>query len=231
MTISSQYSFNPSADAVIKQALQFAGLLPLGRKPRPDMMADARDMLTTMLKALQAEGIMLVTTERVTLTLVAGTATYALDADTVDVVFPSTWTPAGSTSETIVEQMSYSDYAPLSDKTAQGTPTRVYVEKEAAVTATFWNVPSQGGTWHYRRVRLIRDASDGGVTLDLTQRYLQAIVWKMAHRMAMANSVSLQRVSMLRDEATAAIAAAKGDDNERGDLNMSLCGPYSGGYS
>jgi hypothetical protein len=226
MSISLQYTFNPSADAVVRQALQFAGLLPLGRRPRAEQLADARDMLTTMLKALQNKGIMLTTAERVTLALTPGTASYNLDADTIDVEFPTTWTPAGSTSEQIVERMSYSDYAPLSDKAAQGTPTRVYVEKSSLLTATFWNVPSAAGTWHYRRVRLIRDASDGGVTLDVTARYLEAIVWKMAYRMALANSVSLERVKYLRDEAQASQDETVSDDNERGDCNLILTDVY-----
>ncbi len=230
MTISTDYTFNPSADVVIKQALQLAGLLPLGRRPRPDQLSDARDMLSIMLKALQNKGIMLTTAERVTLTLAPGTATYSLDADTIDVEFPTTYSAPGSSTEQIVQRMSYSDYAPLSDKTATGTPTRAYVEKLANLTVTFWNVPSEAGTWHYRRVRLVRDASDGGVTLDVTQRYLQAIVWKMAHRMALANSVSLERVQYLEGQALASQAEATGDDVERGDIYMSLGDPYGKGY-
>lgn len=226
MPISSSYAFNPTADEMVRQAFQAAGILALGRRPRVDQLDDARDMLTTMLKAMQDKGIMLVTAERVTLALVAGTASYTLAADTIDVEFPTTYSAPGSTSEQIVERMSYSDYAPLSDKTAAGVPVRVYIEKSAVLTATFWNVPNAAGTWHYRRVRLIRDASDGGVTLDVTTRYLQAIVWKLAHRLALASGVGLQRIQYLEQQALAAQEEALGDDTERGDMFISLSDVY-----
>src|SRR5678815_497234 len=163
MTISTEYSFNPTADELVRQAFQMGGILSLGRRPRTEQLNDARDILTTLLKAMQAKGTMLVTAERTTLALVAGTASYTLAEDTIDVEFPTTWNSSVSTSEILVERMSYSDYAALGDKTSQGTPTRAYVEKTATLTVTFYNVPSQAGTWNYRRIRLIRDAANGGV--------------------------------------------------------------------
>lgn len=226
MTISANSSFNPTADQIVRQAFQSAGIVPLGRVPRVDQLNDARDMLTTMLNAMQDKGIMLVTAERVTLTLAPGVASYTLAADTIDVEFPTTYSSPGSTSEQIVERMSYSDYAPLSDKTASGIPSRVYVEKTATLTATFWNVPTEAGTWHYRRVRMIRDVDSGGVTLDITKRYLQAIIWKLAHRLALASGIGIQRVQYLEQQALAAQAEALGDDAERGDCQILLSDPY-----
>lgn len=221
MTISTSYNFNPTAEQIVRQAFQATGALGLGRRPRPDQLNDARDILTTLLKAMQAKGKLLVQAERVTLTLTPGTATYALADDTIDVEFPTTYSPPGSTTETIVERMSYSDYQILSDKTAQGTPVRVYVEKSAILTATFWNVPNAAGTWHYRRIRIIRDAS-AGATMDATTKFIQAIVWKLAHKLALPLGVPLARVQYLEQQAIAAEAEVIGDDDERGDCNMML---------
>lgn len=226
MTISDSFSFNPTADEIIRQALQLSGLVTLGRRPQPAMLADARDMLSTMLKALQAKGTVLTTSERTTLALTSGTATYSLAADTIDVQFPTTLQASGSTSETIIERMSYDDYAPIADKASTGTPTRAMVEKGATLQVTFWNVPNGSYTWKYRRIRLIRDTDSGGVTLDLTRKYLQAIVWKMAHRLALANAVPLTRVQYLEVQALAAQEEATGDDNERGDTNLQLPNVY-----
>lgn len=226
MTISTSYSFNPQADQIVKQAFQSAGILALGRTPRTDQLNDARDLLTIVLKEMQAKGMIQVTTERKTLTLSPGVTQYTLDADTIDVEFPTTYSAPGSTSEQIVERMSYSDYAPLSDKTAQGTPTRVYVEKTSVLTASFWTTPSEAGTWHYRRVRMIRDMSDGSTTLDLTPKYIQVMVWKLAHRLALASGVGLPRVQYLESQVLATQAEVMGDDNERGEFQICLADPY-----
>lgn len=226
MTISASFSFNPSADAIVKQALQLAGLLALGQQPQTQILSDARDMLTTLLKALQNKGVVLTTAERKTLPLVAGTASYNLDADTIDVEFPTTLTAAGATSETFVERMVYSQFQELTDKSAQGTPTRAYVERLATVSVTFWNVPNGSFTWNYRRIRLIRDMSDGAATLDMTQRWIEAIVWKLAQRMALAGVMPASKVQYLETQARDAEKAALGSENERGDLQFCLTGPY-----
>jgi hypothetical protein len=222
MTISSSYAFNPSADDIVRQAFQYSGLLALGRRPRPEQLADARDLLTTMLKDMQANGTVLTTTERKTLQLVPGTASYLLDADTIDVDFPTTITAPGSTAEIWVEKMVYSDYQTISDKQAQGQPVRCYVEKTATCTAIFWNVPNQAYTWNYRRIRLIRDMDNGGVTLDLTRKYIRAVVFKLAHAIALTSSVPLTRVQYLEQQAAAIEDKVEGDDNERGDMQILL---------
>jgi hypothetical protein len=226
MTIDTSYAFNPTADEIVRQAFQMGGILGLGRRPKTDQLNDARDILTTILKAMQAKGTMLVTAERVTLTLTPGTASYSLAADTIDVEFPTTYKAPGSSTETTVERLAYANYQELTDKTVQGTPTQAYVEKTATLTVSFWPVPSAAGTWNYRRVRLIRDASNGGVTIDVTRKYLQAVVWKLAHRLALANALPLGRVQYLEGQAIAAEHEATGDDNERGDLSICLTDPY-----
>lgn len=226
MATSANYGFNLTADGIVKQALQISGLLPLGGRPQPTQAADAREILDVMLKGIQAKGVVLTCAERTTLALTSGTASYALPADTLDVEFPTTITASGGTNDTIVEKMVYGDYALISDKASAGMPTRVYVEKQASLTAIFWPVPSASFTWNYRRVRTMRDMDAGNVNMDLTVRWLEAVVWKMAHRLSMASSLSASARAEIRAEAGNAEAVAMGQENERGDLNFGLTGPY-----
>lgn len=221
MALSTSYSFNPTADQLIRQALQLAGLLPLGRSPSAAELAHSRDFLNTVLKSLSAQGACLTQMERKTLPLVAGTATYVLDADTIEVDVPMSIVASGSTSEQWIEAISWADYQKLSNKDAQGTPTNVYVEKLASVTAVFWPVPNQAFTCNYRRQRLIRDM-ESGTTLDLTQRWFEAIVYSMAALLGRANSLKLDVIKDLQAHADRQIALAKGREHEGVDLVLCL---------
>src|SRR5688572_27919060 len=130
-------TFQLNADQFTKQALQLCGILRLGGTPSNQLLADARDLFSVMLKTLQARGITLTQSIRRQLTLSSGTATYPLGADVIDVEFPSTLQASGSNEETYVQKMVYSDYQVISNKQVQGTPTRAYVEKLSSVSVVF----------------------------------------------------------------------------------------------
>lgn len=221
MATSAAYSFSPTADQLIRQGLQLAGLLPLGRTPSAAELAHARDFLNTVLKSLSAQGACLTQMERKTLPLVAGTATYVLDADTIEVDVPMSISATSSSSEQWIESLAWTDYQKLSNKDAQGTPTNVYVEKLATVTLVFWPVPDQAFTCNYRRQRLIRDM-ESGTTLDLTQRWFEGITYSMAALLGRASSLKLETIRDLQSHADRQIALAKGREHEGVDMTFCL---------
>jgi hypothetical protein len=216
------FTYNPGADQIAKQALQLCGLLPLGRVPKPDMLNDARDLLTMILKQLQARGVTLTQAPRLTLPVLAGTATYTLPADIIDVEFPTTIAKVGDENDNWVERMVYSDYQTISNKTTTGQPTRAYVEKLATLSVIFWPVPDVDYTWNYRGIRLIVDMDSGLVTMGLTQKWLGAIAWRLAYWLAHAYNLPAQKRMELQAEANSQEALVMGQENERGDLQMML---------
>lgn len=223
-------TFQLTADAMTKQALQLCGLVPLGRSPRNDQLQDARDILSTILKTLQAKGVTLTQLTPRTLSLTTGVATYALPAEAIDVEFPTTVQETGSTSETWVERMTYSDYRVISDKTAQAIPTRAYVERTSSVSVTFWSVPDRAYTWNYRTLDLLPDMSSGTTGMSLTQRWLGALVWRHAYWLSHAFNLPMEKRVELKGMADEQEAAVMGQENERGDVFYSLpMDPYGGG--
>lgn len=215
-------TFTLTADAMTKQALQLCGLVPLGRTPKNDMLQDARDILSTILKSLQARGVTLTQMTRRTLTLTAGTESYALPSTAIDVDFPTTVQEVGSTSETWVERMSYGDWRIISDKTTQGIPTRAYVEKLSSLTVFFWTIPDRSYTWNYRTIELLPDMSSGSTTNGLTQRWLGALVWRQAYWLAHAYNLPMQKRLELKTEAESQEQQVLGQENGSVDLNLSL---------
>ena len=223
-------TFQLTADAMTKQALQICGLIPLGRSPKNEMLQDARDILSTILKTLQAKGVTLTQLTPRTLSLVAGTGTYALPADCIDVDFPTTINETGSSSETWVERMTYGDYRVISDKVTTGIPTRAYVERTSSVSVTFWSVPDRSYTWNYRTLDLLPDMATGTTGVSLTQRWLGALVWRHAYWLSHAFSLPMDKRLELKGEADAQEAAVMGQENERVDLRFGLPPDPYGSY-
>lgn len=221
MTISTNYTFSPTCDTILRMALQKAGLLGLGRTPSAGELSHARDHLNLSLKSMSGHGATLVQMERKTLPLVAGTATYALDSDTIEVDMPLAIASSGTTSQTWVMPMVWDTYQKLSNKDQQGTPTMCYVEKLATVSLILWPVPDQAFTLSYRRQRLIRDM-ESGTTLDLTQRWFKAVTLDMAAEMSWISSITLGDKKELRRLADAAIDLAQSRETQIGDISWEL---------
>lgn len=217
------FNFNPQADQMVRQALQKCGVVGLGRPVKPEYIQDGRDTLSAILKTLQARGVTLTQLVRSTLTLVPGQASYVLPASFIDVYDEvSTLTQADSTTETYVDRMSYSDWRIISDKDIQGLPTRMYAEKTSQVTVFFWSVPDQAYTWNYRGIQLLPDMSDGAQTSGLTQRWMGALIWRLAYWLSFPLNVPEARRAELKASADEQEAIVLGQESERGDTQLML---------
>lgn len=222
MTVSTNSDFSLTVERIAKQALQQAGLLPLGQSPRTDQMSDVRDIMNTRLAELQAKGVILGTTERVTLALTAGASTYDLPSDTVDLTSDMAMVAkVGFNTQTPVYHISYDDYSRISDKTVTGVPTMVYVEKTGLVVRLLlWTVPSDDSTLYFRRIRLFKNTDSGGVNPDLWVRQQRLLVMYMAHDLAMAGNLPQNKIDHLDALAMRAEKTLLGDANEKGDINF-----------
>lgn len=233
MTVSANYAFELTRDQLITSALQLAGLLDSGGEADPSDVTMAARFLNMELQSLANDGVTLYQKERTTLALVASTATYSLAADTLDVIIgPDNFAGTivnSSNDETRVMAIPAHEYVLLTQKdNTADSPTHVYVEKQSAVTVTFWPVPSAAYTFRYQRVRLVRDVDTGGVTMDMARRWQKAIWYTLASQLASAKSKSTEVVRDLRAEAKAEKEKARKADMEmvHGQLYVPR---YSGG--
>lgn len=202
MTISATATFELTRDQLLRRAFQLAGLLESAQSMRADDAAMASDLLGMELDSLQAEGVLLRHVERTTKALVAGTAAYTLDTDTVDVfVGPDnvagTYVPS-SGGESVIRAISRQEYIQITNKTTQAVPSLVYIEKTASVVATFWPVPAATSSYRYSKVRFPRDADTGTVTLDVARKWQKALCYQMAWQIALAKSAPAAKVAMLK---------------------------------
>lgn len=217
-------TFQLNADQFVKGALQFTGVLGLGRTPKQEWLEDARTMFGTILKTLQTRGVTLTQAVPLTLALQQGVSSYPLPADIFDVSDTATLQQVGASSsqETYTEPMVYSDYRIISDKTVTGPPTRFYVQKLAALTVFFWSVPDRSYTWFYQGIQLLPDITDGSTKPGLTQRWMGALQWRLAYWLSFPLNVQPGKRQELKEEADKQEAIALGQENEHRDLQIML---------
>lgn len=222
MTVSANYTFDQTRSQIITTSCRLAGVVGPGVTPSAADFASASDLLNIGLKELQSEGLLLRTVERVTQTLTAGTASYTAAADTIDVEPQAYVTPVGSSVNTPVYLMSRENYMLVSDKTVQAQPTSLYVEKSGAtLTLILYPTPdANAASLTYARVRLIRDMDSAGVTPDLVVRGLKMVNFGLAHDIALAYGMGLDRVQYLGQMFEVAKERVRGSDTERGDVYM-----------
>lgn len=184
----------------------------------------ARRSLNLMFADWANRGLNMWTFEEASVALVAGTDTYTLPADTVDVMESYIRTGSGSTQVDItVERFSVSDYAAIPNKTMTGRPINLLVRREAAAPqVTFWPVPDDSTTYTYRywRLRRIQDAGDGVNTQDLPFRFLGAMVAGLAYYLAMKVPGGLDRLPVLKEQYQDAMLAAMDEDREKADVRL-----------
>ncbi len=164
----------------------------------------ARRSLNLLFADWANKGINLWTVEQGSITLVPGTATYNLPADTVDLLEHVIRTGAGVAStqaDLNITRISVSTYATIPNKLTQARPIQVYINRQSPTpTITVWPVPDTSTTYTfvYWRLRRIQDAGTGVNTMDVPFRFLPCMVAGLAYYLSMKLPGALERMQVLK---------------------------------
>ncbi len=186
----------------------------------------ARRSLNIMTLEWQNRGLNLFTIEAGTLPLVAGTATYTLPSDTIDLIEHQLRTGSGTSQlDAYIERMSVSTYAQQGNKNTQGRPSQIYVQRNATdVKVTLWPVPDSATTYElfYYRLKGIDGLSSGvgGATTSIPPRFVPALVSGLAYYIAMKKPEVAERVVPLKQEYEEQFRMAADQDQDRSTLKI-----------
>jgi len=177
----------PDMPEIFEEAFERAGL---EMRTGYDLKT-ARRSLNLLTLEWQNRGLNLFTIEAGTLAVTAGTATYTLPADTIDIIEHQIRTGTGTNQidtslervsvstyaqhqirtgtgtnqiDTSLERVSVSTYAQQTNKNTQGRPTQIYVQRLPTETkVTLWPVPDNttAYTISYNRLKGIDGLSSG----------------------------------------------------------------------
>lgn len=217
MTTSGTTAFNLDLTEVVEEAFERCGAeLRTGYD-----LKTARRSLNLLFTDWANRGINLWTVEQGAITLIAGTATYDLPADTVDLLEHLIRTGAGVASTQAdlgITRISVSTYATIPNKLTQARPIQVYINRQAPVpNITVWPVPDAGTTYTfvYWRLRRIQDAGTGVNTMDVPFRFLPCMVAGLSYYLSMKLPGGLDRMQMLKMQYDEAWDYASTEDREK----------------
>ena len=211
----------PEIDEIIEEAYERAGL---EMRTGYDVKT-ARRSLNIMTLEWQNRGLNLFTIEAQTLPLVAGTATYTLPDDTIDVVEHQLRTGSGTSQlDAYIERMSVSTYSQQGSKNVEGRPSQIYVQRNATnVQVTLWPVPDAATTYTLAYYRLKGIDSVGDIaanTNTIPPRFVPALVSGLAYYIAMKKPEVADRVIPLQQEYEKQFAMAADQDQDRSTLRI-----------
>ena len=183
MTTSGTYAFNPALGEIVLYAYQNIGVRPAA--VLQEHMESARMATNMMLSRWSNQGVNLWAVDLVTVPLVQGTSTYAVDGNTIMVLDAYTTTANGP--DRVIMPISRTEYASYPNKTQQGFPTSYWFDRLVSPTLTLWPVPdgSSATTLKYYRVRQVQDANlQNGENVEIPYRWLEAFADGLAYRLA-----------------------------------------------
>jgi len=173
----------------------------------------------------QNRGINLFTIESGTLSLSAGTATYTMPSDTIDIIEHTIRTGTGTSQlDTNVNRISVSTFAQKSNKNTQGKPTQIFVQRLAgSTTVTLHPVPDTTYTLAFFRLKGIDSIASGiaGTTTSFVPpRFVPCLVSGLAYYIAMKKPEVADRVAGLKQEYEFQFELAAGEDTETASIKF-----------
>jgi hypothetical protein len=178
----------------------------------------ARRSINLMFADWSNRGINMWTIEQGSIPLVAGTDTYLLPEDTVDLMEHVIRTGSGVTqSDLSITRISVSTYATIPNKTVTGRPIQVKINRFNTPSVTVWPVPDAvlPYTFVYWRLRRIQDAGNGVNTPDLPFRFLPVFVAGLAYYLSMKLPSGMERMPILKTQYDEAWQFASDEDREK----------------
>lgn len=150
-------------------------------------LESARMSANMLLGRWSNQGVNLWAVDLQTVSLVQGTATYSVPADTVVILdcYVSIITGT-STIDRYILPISRTEYASYPNKAQIGFPTTYWNDRLLSPTITLWPVPDGNeASFSYYRVRQIQDAGfTSGQQVEIPYLFLEAFAYGLAQRLA-----------------------------------------------
>jgi hypothetical protein len=220
MTTSGVNSFNPDITECVEEAFERCG----GELRTGYDFRTARRSLNLLFADWANRGINLWTVDSGSIPLVAGTATYSLPAQTVDLMEHVIRTGSGTTqSELIISRIALPTYASIPAKNSTGRPIQVYINRTVGIpTITLWPIPDQTSvyTFVYWRLRRMYDANTGTDTTDVPFRFLPPMIAGLAYHLAMKVAGGMDRLPMLKAQYDEAWQMAADEDRDKSPIRL-----------
>jgi len=221
MATSGTYTFNPGLGEIVLYAYQNIGVRPAALLQ--EHMDSARMATNMMLARWSNQGVNLWCVDLITTPLVQGTATYAVDANTVMILDAYI---VSDSIDRIILPISRTEYASYPNKAQQGFPTTFWFERLISPTVTLWPVPdgSQTILKYYRERRLQDSNLQGGEQVEVPYLWLEAFADGLTYRLARIWAPQIAPALKAQADESYGIAAAQGVEQAQQYISPQLSG-------
>lgn len=231
MATSGTATFNLDLTETVEEAFERCG----GELRSGYDLRTARRSLNLLFADWANRGVNMWTMDEGTINLVAGTATYALPADTVDLLDHVVRTGAGNVAtqaDLTITRIAEPTYASIPNKLEQARPIQIWVQRLNTPQVTLWPVPDDTQTYQlvYWRLRRIEDAGNGINTMDMPFRFIPAMVAGLAYYLSMKVPGAYERMPMLKAQYDEAWQAASDEDRDKAPIRLVPRRSYVGGF-
>ena len=223
MATSGVSSFDLNLNALVEEAFERGGAeLRTGYDLRT-----ARRSLNLLFADWANRGVNLWTIEQGEIALLPGQATYALPADTVDLLDHVVRQFDGTVNQTdiTISRIAEPTYATIPNKLTRGRPIQVWIQRTSTPQIHVWPTsdgPAGTYTFVYWRLRRMQDAGAGGTfTQDVPFRFLPCLVAGLASALSLKlPGVDPIRIQMLKADYEEQWQRAAEEDRDKAPLRF-----------
>jgi hypothetical protein len=236
MAVSATNSTLLTSDDYILDGYKRAGLLPIEAEIGFDSQwnakaAHGRRVLNRLVEGLAGEGVLVHFEAFEIVSLTADDGLYTLDSDILNVVDSGSYIPASNaseteetTGETPVTPMSVHQWNQLSAKTATGTPTKYFLQRNAStLELRVWPLPNEAGKIRFRVHRIPGSNSAGSDNVDLKRHWGTWIVNALAYELMADSKLPLEERMLVRGDRDQALAKMKQYDSSNEPPDIIFC--------
>lgn len=229
MAITNTPAFNLDVAEIVEEAFEQAG----SEVRTANDLRTARRSLNLMLLDWSVRGINLWTLDEQSVPLVAGTAAYNIDINTMSILDAVIRQQSGSSGQTdfTCPRLSFSTYADYPNKLQQGRPLnywfdRIGIRNETSSTdrlprVIMWPVPDNNTySFVYWRMRKMSEVGNAGNHVEVPDRFLPALVAGLAFNIALKKPELSGRAAMLEARYEKLFDTAFTDDRVKEDLRL-----------
>lgn len=185
MATSGTYTFRPDVEEIIAESFERVGMDAQNMTGYQALAA--RRSLNLLFSEFANRGINYWAVQNNTLTLTQGTSTYTLPAGTIDLIDVVIRETTGSTTtDTIVQRISISEYNQLPNKSDTGKPSQYMLDKQYTPVMYLWQVPDTNSySLVYWSINQLEDVTASNEDADIPYRWNDCICAGLASKLAL----------------------------------------------
>ena len=218
MATSGSKTFALSIADTIEEAYELAGI-----ELRTGYDAEtARRSLNIMFADWSNRGINLWTIEQVSTLLSTGTASYTLNSYDIDIVsaIVRVTDSSGSSTDLNVERIGRTEYLNIPDKTIQGRPTQIFLDRQITPVLKVWPTPDNTATYTIvaNTIQRIDDASASNQDPEVPSRFIPCMASGLSYYLALKKNP--EKAGILKQQYEQDFQMAAQEDRGRASLYL-----------